>query len=82
MFLARAKYCVSIRLEFHEAGNVFADDVKFEIDQCSCFDGMDIRMLVGVWDDSHLEPIIYGIKCRKANTIDTYGAFLNYHILR
>lgn len=41
----------------HQAGDVFAEDVEFEVDAGACFDLAEVGMFEGVGYDGHTERV-------------------------
>jgi len=63
-----------------QASNVLPDDVKLEIHAGSYLDVVEIRVLVGVRDDAHLERVIAGVANRQAHAVDGDTALVDAKI--
>lgn len=63
-----------------QASNVLPDDVKLEIHAGSNLDVVEIRVLVGVRDDAHLERVIAGVANRQAHAVDGDTALVDTKI--
>ena len=66
--------------ELHHPTEVFADDVKFEINHATDFNVVEIGILVGVRNDAHFELIVRGTAHRKAYTVDRNTSFVDSYI--
>lgn len=63
-----------------QASNVLTDDVELEIHAGSNLDVVEIRVLVGVRDDAHLERVIAGVANRQAHAVDGDTALVDAKI--
>ena len=70
MLCEKRRFSFCLFCKFRHAGNVFADDVEFEVDGCSYLNGMEIGVVVGVWDNANLEGVGCGIADGEADAVD------------
>ena len=52
--------------------DVFADDVKFEVDLVANFKRVEVGDFVRVWDDGDAETAGFGVADREADTVDRH----------
>ncbi len=60
-----------------KAGDIFADDIEFQIDQAAGIDPMDIRMIEGIGDDGDIEFRSFHIENGEADAVEADGAFFD-----
>ena len=53
--------CIDSAGEFGEAGEIFADNVEFDVYAGSNFEGVEVGVLEGVGDDGHAEGVALGV---------------------
>ena len=58
------------------SSNIFANDVKFQIDFCAHFNVVEVRIVVGVRNDAHLESVVGGIANSETYSIYRDTAFV------
>ena len=61
----------------HQPGDVFADDVEFEVHDRTDFDAAKIRVLEGVGNDRHPETALFRVADREAHAVDRHRTFLD-----
>ena len=66
--------------ELHHPTEVFADDVKFEINYATDFNVVEIGILVGVRNDAHFELIVRGTAHRKAYAVDRNTSLVDSYV--
>ena len=67
-------------LERHQSADVFPDDVELQIDHRAFDDGVEVRQVVGVGDDGHLEAVRAGVADGEADAVDADRSFLDGHV--
>lgn len=60
-----------------EPGNVFSDDVEFDIYLASGNDGLDIGMFIGIGNDGYVEFLLFDVKDGQADAVDGNRAFFD-----
>ena len=65
-----------LRILLHQSGDVFPDDVELDVYDGSDPEGVEIRMLVGIRDDRHLEGIVAGVDHGQAHAVHGNRPFL------
>ena len=60
-----------------QAGNVFANDVKLQVDNGADLDIAEVCMFESVGDDSHLESVLRGVAYRQTDAIDRDGTLVD-----
>ena len=64
-------------LQLLQAGDVFAEDVEFQVDDGAHTDVAEVGVLEGVGDDGHLEGVAGGVADGEADAIDGDGALVD-----
>ena len=59
------------------SGDVFPDHVKFQVDEASRVDGLDIGMFEGVRDDRDVEFRLFYVEDGEADAVEADGAFFD-----
>ena len=59
----------------HHATYVFSDDVKFDIDNGSLLDVLEVGMFVGIRDNGNREGVFLRIADSEACAVDSDGSF-------
>ncbi len=70
----------SLMSDSHEPGNVFADNIKLQVDCISWTQGMKIGVLIGVGNDGYGKTILHRIETGQADTVDTNGPLLHCEV--
>ena len=60
-----------------ESGNVFAQDVKFDVDGGAYLDVLEIGVFHGIGDDGDLEGIVRGIAYGERNAVDRHATLVD-----
>jgi len=60
-----------------EAGHVFADNIKFEINGTAFCNRLNVSMFEGVWDNGDIEFGSFDIENGKADAIEADGTFFD-----
>jgi hypothetical protein len=63
-----------------QAGDVFADEVEFEVYFAAGGDGMDVRVFERIGDDGDIEFGLFYIEDGKAGTVEADGAFFDHEM--
>jgi len=64
----------------YEPGDVFSDQIEFQIDGGSGDDGLDIGMLESIGDDGDVKAVFFDVKDGKAYAIEGDGAFFDHEV--
>lgn len=57
-------------------GNVFSENIEFDV-HCIAFpQGFEVGMLPGIGDDGHGKQVVARFHYREADAVNTYGAFV------
>ena len=67
-------------IERLDACNILADDVELQIHLGADFDLVEVRVVVGIRDDVHLEGIVLGVADGEADTINGDTTLIDSHV--
>ena len=63
-----------------EAGKIFADNIKFEIDTCADFYVFEIGVFEGVGNYGYAEGVAFAVTDSQAHTVDGNRTFFDSHV--
>ena len=72
--------CIFFFFFFIETGNVFAQDVKLQIDNGAHLNILEVGVLQGIGNDGYLECVICGIAYRERYAVDGDRTLVNGEI--
>ena len=61
----------------HESGHIFSDHIEFQVDPGTGSNGLDIGMIVSVWNDGDIEFGFFHVKDGQAGAVEADGAFFD-----
>src|ERR1700684_947800 len=66
----------------HETGDVFPDQIEFQVDGRGRDDGLYIGMFERIGDDGDVKAIFFDVKDGEADAIETNGAFFDHEVAK
>ena len=64
----------------HQPGNIFADDIKLQVNYRTYTHIVQVSMFIGVRNNSHRKAVSLRVNYRKADTVYTNGTFLYRYV--